>query len=147
MPFSEDEAKLITCFVLRQKLSDLIFTIENTNKSKKTNIYNSINNMGYKDYVEKYVIPKNLYTKEELNYITSLYSISDYLKNSDNYKIYHSLDDYLVNQDQLKNLRQYAGKKLVLFDKGSHLGYLYREEFKNQLTNDMLRNKKELIVH
>ena len=147
LPFSEDEAKLITCFVLRQKLSDLIFTIENTNKSKKTNIYNSINNMGYKDYVEKYVIPKNLYTKEELNYITSLYSISDYLKNSDNYKIYHSLDDYLVNQDQLKNLRQYAGKKLVLFDKGSHLGYLYREEFKNQLTNDVLRNKKELIVH
>ena len=146
LPFSEDEARLITCFVLRQKLSDLIFTIEDTKTSKKTDIYDTINNMGYQDYVEKYVIPKNQYTKEELSYITSLHSISSYLQNNDNYKIYHSIDDYLVNQDQLKDLRQYAGKNLVLFDRGSHLGYLYRQEFKEQLIKDMTKTKGQMAL-
>lgn len=146
LPFSEDEARLITCFVLRQKLSDLIFTIEDTKTSKKTDIYDTINNMGYQDYVEKYVIPKNQYTKEELSYITSLHSISSYLQNNDNYKIYHSIDDYLVNQDQLKDLRRYAGKNLVLFDRGSHLGYLYRQEFKEQLIKDMTKTKGQMAL-
>lgn len=146
LPFSEDEARLITCFVLRQKLSDLIFTIEDTKTSKKTDIYDTINNMGYQDYVEKYVIPKNQYTKEELSYITSLHSISSYLQNNDNYKIYHSIDDYLVNQDQLKDLRQYAGKNLVLFDRGSHLGYLYRQEFKEQLIKDITKTKGQIAL-
>ena len=146
LPFSEDEARLITCFVLRQKLSDLIFTIEDTKTSKKTDIYDTINNMGYQDYVEKYVIPKNQYTKEELSYITSLHSISSYLQNNDNYKIYHSIDDYLVNQDQLKDLRQYAGKNLVLFDRGSHLGYLYRQEFKEQLIKDVTKTQGQLAL-
>lgn len=146
LPFSEDEARLITCFVLRQKLSDLIFTIENTKTSKKTDIYDTINNMGYQDYVEKYVIPKNQYTKEELSYITSLHSISSYLQNNNNYKIYHSLDDYLVNQDQLKDLRQYAGRNLVLFDRGSHLGYLYRQEFKEQLIKDITKAKEQIAL-
>lgn len=146
LPFSEDEARLITCFVLRQKLSDLIFTIEDTKTSKKTDIYNTINNMGYQDYVEKYVIPKNQYTKEELSYITSLHSISSYLQNNDNYKIYHSIDDYLVNQNQLKDLRQYAGKNLILFDRGSHLGYLYRQEFKEQLIKDITKTKGQIAL-
>lgn len=146
LPFSEDEARLITCFVLRQKLSDLVFTLENTKTSKRTDIYDTINNMGYQDYVEKYVIPKNQYTKEELSYITSLHSISSYLQNNDNYKIYHSIDDYLVNQDQLKDLRQYAGKNLVLFDRGSHLGYLYRQEFKEQLIKDVTKTQGQLAL-
>ena len=146
LPFSEDEARLITCFVLRQKLSDLIFTIEDTKTSKKTDIYDTINNMGYQDYVEKYIIPKNQYTREELSYITSLHSISSYLQNNNNYKIYHSLDDYLVNQDQLKDLRQYAGRNLVLFDRGSHLGYLYRQEFKEQLIKDITKAKEQIAL-
>ena len=137
LPFSEDEARLITCFVLRQKLSDLIFTLEGTKTSRRTDIYDKINNIGYLDYIKEYMPKENKYSREELNDITSLYHISDYLKNNANYKIYHTLDDYLVNQNQLKDLRAYAGKNLVLFDRGSHLGYLYRNEFKDVLLKDI----------
>ncbi len=137
LPFNEDEARLITCFVLRQKLSDLIFTLKNTNASKRTDVYNLINNMSYQDYIDKYILSANTYTQDELDNKTSLYSISEYLKNNDNYRIFHTLDDYLVNQIQLKKIRQYAGKNLVLFDKGSHLGYLYRKEFKDELLKDI----------
>ena len=140
LPFSEDEARLITCFVLRQKLSDIIFTLENTKTSKRTDIYDKINNIGYLDYINNYVKNDNLETLEEINAKTSLYSLKDYLVNNRNYKIYHTLDDYLVNQTQLKDLRQFAGANLVLFDKGSHLGYLYRDEFKKQLIKDATGN-------
>ena len=137
LPFNEDEARLITCFVLRQKLSDLIFTLEGTKTSKRTDIYDKINNFSYLDYIKEYMPNENNYSREELNDITSLHYISDYLKNNGNYKIYHTLDDYLVNQNQLKDLREYAGKNLVLFDRGSHLGYLYRDEFKRELLKDI----------
>lgn len=137
LPFSEDEARLITCFVLRQKLSDLIFTLENVQKSKKTDIYNTINNTGYGDYAQKYMIEDKNKTIEELDNQTSLYSISDYLKNNKNYKIYHSMDDYLTNHEQLKNLRSLTGSNLVLFDHGSHLGELYRKEFQDELIKDI----------
>ncbi len=40
LPFSEDEAKIITGFIMHQKLSDLIFTIEKASKSEKSDIYN-----------------------------------------------------------------------------------------------------------
>ncbi len=142
LPFNIDEARLITCFVLRQKLSDLLFTLENTKTSKRTDIYDMINNMSYFDYIEKYVIPQNHSSYQELDKKTSLYQISNFLLNNKNYKIYHTLDDYLVNQEQLKDLRKFAGKNLVLFDKGSHLGYLYRKEFKDILLSDIPPVKK-----
>ena len=138
LPFSEYEAKLITSFLMHQKLADLIFTIENSSNSKpNSDIYNYINNMGFEDYTKKYVLPVN-YKLEDLSYDTSLYSIAYFLENSDNYKIYHSVNDYLTNPYQMKKLKQYSKDKLTLFDNGSHLGFLYRNEF--------LENLKQAII-
>lgn len=129
LPFTEDEGKLITGFIMHQKLSDLIFTIEKASKSIKSDIYNMINNMSYSDYVEKYMLSEGDTTCDDLSYEVSLHSISDYLEHADNYKIYHSLNDYLTNTNQLKRLKQYSGNKSVYLDNGAHLGFLYREEF------------------
>lgn len=133
LPFSAEEAKLITGFVMHQKLSDLIFTLENTPKNQKTEIYNLINNMNYQDYAKKYLLTEKDKIVEDLVYETGLISISDFLANGNNYKIYHSLTDYLTNANQLKTLKQFSGKKLVLLDNGAHLGFLYRQEFLNDL--------------
>lgn len=143
LPFSEDEARLITCFILRQKLSDIVFTLENTKTSKRTDIYDKINNISYLDYINDYIKKDSLETLEEINSKTSLYALKDYFINNENYKIYHTMDDYLINLTQLKDLRQYAGAKLVLFDRGSHLGYLYRDEFKKQLIKDVTKTKND----
>lgn len=133
LPFSEEEGKLITGFVMHQKLSDLIFTIEKASKSEKTAIYDMINSMNYQDYAEKYLLAQGDKSVEDLSFETSLHSISDYLINGNNYKIYHSLTDYLTNANQLKKLKQYSDKKLVLIDNGAHLGFLYRDEFISDL--------------
>ncbi len=137
MPFSEDEGKLITGFIMHQKLSDVVFTIENASQTKKTAIYDTLNNITYEDYAKKYLLNDMYANIEDLDFVTSLYSIADYLKNSDNYKIYHTLDDYLVNHKQLKDLKQISKDKLVLFDHGAHLGFLYRDEFLTELKKDI----------
>ena len=137
MPFTEEEGKLITGFIMHQKLSDLIFTLEKTPKNKKTEIYNTINNMNYRDYTEKYLLGDKYKSLEELGSEASLLSLADFLQSSANYKIYHTLDDYLVNQNQLKQLKIYTGKKTVLLSNGAHLGFLYKPEFLEDLKKEI----------
>lgn len=144
LPFTEQEGKLITGFIMHQKLSDLVFALENVNKTSKCPIYKDLNNMSYRDYAEKYLLAGNYKTIDDLNFNTSLYSIADYLRKNTNYKIYHTLDDYLVNTNQLRQLKQCCGKNAVLIDHGSHLGFLYRQEFIDALKKDIALNKIEV---
>lgn len=137
LPFNDYEAKLITGFVMHQKLSDLIMAIENIPTNKKTDFYDKIYNVNYQDYMKKYILKDKLLAYDELNYDTSLYSIADYLDNNDNYKIYHTLDDYLVNKQQLNILKKHTKDKSVYLNNGSHLGFLYRPEFIESLKEDI----------
>jgi len=133
LPFTDEEGKMITTFVMRQKLSDLIYTIENVSKGEQNKLYDMINNMSYRDYAEKYLNLSIDNVSDEIKNSTTLFALSDYLKNNDNYKIYHSLDDYLVNQKQIAKLKEFTGKKLACINCGSHLGFLYRKEFEEEI--------------
>ena len=139
LPFSNEEAKVITTFVMRQKLSDLIFSIENPSKNKEKEVYKMINNMSYQDYAEKY-LGFNI-CDDCLN--SSLYSLSDYLANNNNYKIYESFDDYLINKDQILKLKEIVKENLKCLNCGSHLGFLYRKEFIDSLKQDIILNKNQ----
>ncbi len=135
LPFSEEEGKLITGFIMHQKLSDLVYTMEKSKERKSSEIYPRINDMGYEDYTKYYLLSADDGSCDDLSYETSLHSIAGYLQNNDNYKIYHSMNDYLTNSHQLKKLKEYANDKLVLLDNGAHLGFLYRHEFIEDLKN------------
>ena len=137
LPFTDEEGKLITTFILRQKLSDLIFTIENIARNTKTDFYQTVNNMSYRDYAEKYLLKNGMLTLDDLRYETGLYSLADYLTHADNYKIYQSFDDYFINKEQLARLKTLAGKHLVCLNCGAHLGFLYRKEFLDSLKHDI----------
>lgn len=139
-PFSEEEGKLIISFLMRQKLSDLIFTIEGASKIQKCEIYNSINNLSFKDYAEKYLMENSGGTVDDLRYDTSLYSIAGFLKESKNYKIYHSLDDFFINKNQLEQLKLYSPTNVVCLNNGSHLGFLYRKEFQDVFKREITLN-------
>lgn len=129
LPFDEDEAKILTGFLMHLKLSDVIFTIENVPTNKKTDIYESINKMGFEDYLKKYLLSDQELKDYVLSNGFGLLSISDYLKNADNYKIYQTKNDYFVSKEQLKQLKTLTKDKTVIFDNGSHMGFLYRHEF------------------
>lgn len=145
LPFTEEEGKLITGFIMHQKLSDLIFTIEKTPKNKVTGIYETLNNMNYKDYMEKYFIGENYSSINDLVDETSLLSLASYFETNSNYKIYHSLDDYLVNQTQLKKLKICTGKKTTLISNGAHLGFMYTPEFLEDLKREISLTEKTAL--
>ncbi|MBQ9149326.1 VacJ family lipoprotein [bacterium] len=136
LPFSNYEAKLISAFIFHQKLSDLIYTIEakNDNLNKKE-VYNLIYDTNFDDYVNRYLLVNN--ARENLENINTLGAISNYLINKDNYKIFHSLDDYLTNKSQLRELKGFCDDKLILFNNGAHLGFLYRDEFIENLKKEI----------
>lgn len=137
LPFTNFEAKLISAFVFHQKLSDLVYEteiIKNPDIDKKE-LYNMIYTLDYNDYIEKYLLVNH--TREELYNSSSLKSISDFLISNDNYKIFHSLDDYLISENQLKELKSYTDDKLILFNNGAHLGFLYRDEFIEALKKEI----------
>ncbi len=140
LPFSEDEGKMITGFIMHQKLSDLIFTLEKSKHPEKEGIYEKINGMGYEDYAQKYLTSAKFSTPDELSYNTSLEYIQDYLEKGDNYKIYHSLNDYLADTEKLKRLKQITQNRTTILDNGAHLGFLYRKEFINDLKNTIALN-------
>lgn len=142
-PFTDDEAKLILGFVMKQKLSDLIFTIEHGSRSKKCDLYKTINDMSFNDYVQKYLLPNQDKPRAQLEYEASLYSIENFLQRNKNYKIYHSIDDYYTNPQQLAWLKKQSSDKAVFFSNGSHLGSLYRKEFLAEFKKD---TKLENIV-
>ena len=124
LPFTDEEAKLITTFIMRQKLSDIIYTIEH-GEQNKANVYKMINNMSFQDYAEKYL---GLSAEDECAH-ASLYALTEYLLNNDNYRIYESVDDYLLNGSQIARLKNITGEKLTCINCGSHMGFLYKKEF------------------
>lgn len=138
LPFTDTEAKMAISFALRQKLSDVVFTIEHGYASKKNpRIYSEINNLSFYDYVQKYLMTDKNYTIEQLSYDSSLYSIAKFLKTNNNYKIYHSIDDFFTTPQQLNWLKKQTGNKSLFFSNGSHLGYMYRQEFLNEFKKDI----------
>lgn len=143
LPFNDDESKLAIGFAMGQKLSDVIYTIENYDVAPKDSsvdkdeLYKTINNTSFYDYAQKYIISAQNKSLNELDYDASLYAISDFLKTNKKYKIYHSLNDCFVNPDQLVWLKNLAGNKVVYFSDGSHLGFLYRKEFMDSFIKDV----------
>lgn len=134
LPMSNFESKLVLGYIFHQKISDLIFAMEEKNYNKKE-IYELIYNMDYFDYIKKYFLnDKN--SLAEIEAKTNLGILEDYLIQKDNYIIYESLDDYLLSQEQLRKLRKTCTKKLKLLSNGSHLGYMYRKEFLDDLQKE-----------
>lgn len=141
LPFTNEEAKLTIGFIMKQKLSDVVFTIENGSKCKKNPIYDTILDMSFQDYAQKYLISEQSKPIEELTADSSMQSLSGFLQNSDKYKIYHTLDDYFVNREQLIWLKNQTQNKSVLYSNGSHLGCMYRPEFMEAFKNEIKINK------
>ena len=145
LPFTDDEAKLVIGFIMKQKLSDLILTLENDSKTgtqkgnacKKCAFYDSVKDLSFYDYAQKYLLIDNYKSPEQLNYDTSLYCLKDFLQKNEKYKIYHTLDDYYANKQQLGWLKTQAKNKAVIFSNGSHLGFLYRKEFMDEFKKDI----------
>ena len=124
-------------FIIYKENSDINYVVN----LKKNDFYEHINNLSFKNYAEKYLLGESGGNLEDLTYDTSLFAIANYLKTNNNYKIYHSIDDFLINSKQLERLKMYSPQNVVCLNNGSHLGFLYRDEFINELKKEISLNK------
>ena len=142
LPFTEDEAKLVISILMKQKLSDLIFTLKGYKRCQRCDICEISNKTTFYDYSKEFLFDKQGKTQKDFEYETTLYSIANYLQTADNYKIYHTLDDYFTNSEQLLWLKNICRDKAVYYSNGSHLGFLYRKEFLTSFEQDITINNK-----
>lgn len=142
---TEEEGIVATNFIMRQKLADLIFTLEDASKTKKSDIYKQINEMSFEDYFKKYLKKEVNKPTGELNYEMSMYSIENFLANNSKYKIYEAKDDYFISENQLKWLKKTGSNKITLLQNGSHLGFLYRKEFQDSFKNDIFISDSDIL--
>lgn len=143
MPYTEEESKFLTSYLMHQKLSDVIFVIENAPTNKKSDIYKKTNSIGFKEYSEQYLLTYSNELNKKIVDNSKLTYIRDYLQHADNYIIYHTQNDYLVTKYQLNLLKQMSKDKMYMIDNGSHMGFLYRPEFIQELFNTMIAIKQD----
>lgn len=137
MPFTDEEAKQVIGFIMKQKLYDVVFAIEDFSRSKPNTLDDTINKMSFYNYAQKYLAIDNYVSQDALSYDTSLYSLSNFLQKSKNCKIYLTMDDYFVNKKQIAWLKNNSNNNSVVFSNGSHLGEMYRKEFVERFKKDI----------
>jgi predicted alpha/beta-fold hydrolase len=69
---------------------------------------------------------------------TSLYAIADELRTNPNISVLHNKDDvFMHDAEKLKWLENTLGDKLVLFDRGGHVGNLYMPQVQDQIVRSL----------
>jgi len=137
MPFNESEAKLVVSFIAKQKLSDLIITLEKDSGLDKDELYDEIFKMDFNDYLNKYFLADPGKNIDSLDYAVNLYELEDFLKSSPNIHVFASKDDYLLSPEHVQWLKNTAKGKITIFSNGSHMGFLYRQEFQDKFIKEI----------
>ena len=156
MPFDKTEAMYLIGYVFHTSLVETIFSIQKRqdlgvlrtpyNWFFRNTLYKEIDKFGFYKYMKLFVLPyysEKLGTKltvEEMNKKASLPAITDTLKTNKKIRVIHNIDDFLISPEDAKWLQDTLGDKIHMFDKGGHLGNLYREDVQNWIAEDMKTN-------
>jgi hypothetical protein len=153
MPFNTTEAKYLIGFVFHTSLVEAIFSIHQRKDLgvlkasydwfSRNTLYKEINTFDYYKYLKLFALP--YYSKEfghkvsiqELNKKASLTAITNTLETNDKIRVVHNIDDFLLTPADIKWLEKTLGDRILLFDKGGHLGNLYRDDVLKWIVDDI----------
>ena len=154
LPFNVEEAKYLIGYVFHRSLVEIIMSIHERhdfgvlkasyNWFSRSSIYKEIDTFDYYKYMKLFALPYyskkfgHKVTMEELNKKASLPAITDTLKKNDKIRVIHNMDDFLVKESDRKWLEKTLGDRILFFNKGGHLGNLYREEVLDWVTKDIV---------
>ena len=151
LPFNKTEAKFLIGFAFHLSLVEIIFSIHqradlgvlkaSSNWFFRNSVYREINTFSYYEYIKRFVIP--YYSKElgrkvsikEFIEKSNLTAITDTLKTNRKIRVLHNMDDFLVSDTDRDWLDKILGDRILIFDKGGHLGNLYREDVLKWVTD------------
>lgn len=96
-------------------------------------------NFDFARYMNEAVVPyyrmkDSSVDMKTMTFKSSLYSIADELRTNSQIVVLHNRNDvYMHDAPRLKWLQETLGKKLVLFDKGGHVGNLYMPQVQERI--------------
>jgi pimeloyl-ACP methyl ester carboxylesterase len=141
LPFSAIESKFLIGLTFRLNLRDIIYSSQQRHNQgvlhhrldnfRRDPAYQEILQYSYQDYFDKFVIPyysaKNLGapTAEALEKAGNLRTYETSLRTNPDIRVIVNQNDFLLTDDDLAWLHAtFDPDKLVVFDKGGHLGNL-----------------------
>ncbi|HET6408489.1 MAG TPA: MlaA family lipoprotein, partial [Chthoniobacteraceae bacterium] len=140
IPLNADESKFLVGLAFRVSLRDIIFQTQlRTNQGvlheevdvwNRDPVYREILQVSFDDYLEKFVTPYyqtrgvNLDDPKQLAKAVRLPQFENQLRTNQNVRVIANANDLLLAEEDARWLRETLGNRLMLFERGGHLGNL-----------------------
>jgi pimeloyl-ACP methyl ester carboxylesterase len=149
IPLDSNESKFLVGLAFRVFLRDIIFHSqvktnqgvlrEDLNPWRREPVYREIMQYTFADYLEKFLTPYyqergiNLGDQETLGQVVDLRKQSDALRNNSKVRVIGNTNDILLAEEDSQWLREMFGKRVILFERGGHLGNLNETIVQHQI--------------
>lgn len=145
LPFTEWEAKYLIGLSYRQSLREIIYAgmkredlgllSRPASKLGEKKAFDEIAHFSFRDYYEKVVRtyfvnhPELEVMDGDIEKYSNLFSQEETLRNNPKVRMVHNRDDFLLKTAEFDRLKELMGDRIVMFDKGGHLGNLNHPEY------------------
>ena len=153
IPLDSNESKFLVGLAYRVLLRDIIFLSqlrnnqgivgEEINEWHRDPAYREILQISFNDYLEKFVTPHylergvDLRDPEQFQPAVNLRQFSDGLDQNQKVRVIANANDILLAEDDARWLRETLGNRLLLFNRGGHLGNLNETIVQQQIVRTM----------
>lgn len=154
-PLTLEESHFIIGFFMRMKLVSLIQALEKRAPSgllsedvtaflHRNNLFAESVAFTYRDYLAKVIVPwyhahglKDV-SETELSNSCRLDALTDDLSKMDNVFVFQNRNDFLIQESDLEWYKRVFGPRCMLFERGGHLGTMYRDDYQQAMLNTLL---------
>lgn len=148
LPFAEGEAKFLIGLSFRKTMGDIVFQTQKRKdqgriKNQPGTLRNALTfrearEYSFMEYIYAFVLPYFAKKRDDITYdeagvrrlfeLSDLHSIADALKDNDRISFFSNRNDFLLRPEDIKWVQGLLGDRAYFFDRGGHLGNLWRED-------------------
>ncbi|MDD3119426.1 MAG: hypothetical protein PHQ27_09620, partial [Victivallales bacterium] len=151
LPFTNSEAEVLIGYNFKITMNETTMAIVRDHPELappglacswggRTAFYHAIGDMGFADYVRRFVVgyysakERRQLTVDELNSRSGMKAIASYLATAPNIRVIHTANDFLERPEDHVWLRKTMGERCFYYRVGGHLGELYFKIVQERLT-------------
>lgn len=153
IPLTRLESEFLIGLSFRMALRDVIYVSQSNqdlgvlkvpaSDSSRQSRYCEIRQYGYRDYMEKFVLPYylsrkgNSLSREKMIEAANLTPLTPWLKDDPKVWVHTNANDFLLQPQDIEWFKTTFGQHFVLFGKGGHLGNLYKPEVQQRIMDSL----------
>jgi ABC-type transporter lipoprotein component MlaA len=159
LPFDQLESRFLIGLSFRKTLSDVIYQTQDRwdqgvllNKPsfwRRSLSRQEISTFSFMEYLYAFALPYFAERRVDITYselgaqklleLCSLPAIADALRDNERVGFVTNLNDFLLRRGDVDYLERLFGDRLLLFDRGGHIGNLYKDDIREAITGYMTR--------